>query len=330
MKILGELALVRLIERMFNTAGGANLGIGDDCAAIAPSKGTLTLVTTDSLVDGVHFNKKLAPAELIGAKTASVNLSDIASMGGVPKYLLLSANITPGTDAKWMTRFLRGFKSAISPFKCQLVGGNVSSANNDLSFTVTAIGEIERRRMVKRDGARPGDVVYVTGTPGDSALGLDFLLGGGKRLSPAQRKLVARHLNPTPRVEWGRLIAKHGLATAMIDISDGVALDLYRVMEASGTSAAIDLYDFPLSKEAAGLVKAGGAEAWRRVLTGGEDYELMFTVAPGKTSALERLVNAGKIIAAPIGVVTEGKPDVKVVGTEGRIMKMGRMGWTHG
>jgi len=334
MKQMNELELIARIKKMFAgdnaPHGGLILGIGDDCAAFRPSRGKTAIVTTDTLCEGVHFVKKLSTPESVGVKAAAVNLSDIASMGGAPRYVFLSMNITKNTGWKWLARFLEGFKSVIERHGCQLAGGNVSSAKNDLSFTVAVYGEVDEKRMLTRRGAKPGDLIYVTGTPGDSALGLSILMKKRGGLTSGERRLISRHLAPTPRVEWGKVIAEQGVASAMIDISDGTLLDLHRVMEASGTAAVIELGRFPLSAEARKIVDAQGRAAWERVLTGGEDYELLFTAPKGKVNEVERLVKNGELCAVVIGQIVKGKPKVKVMDSDGREMKIKHKGWIHG
>lgn len=307
------------------------LGIGDDCAAIKPARGKVMLVTTDTLTEGVHFSRKSAPAKLLGGKSAAVNLSDIAAMGGEPKYALLSPCFPRGLERKWIKDFLKGFHETLKQYGCILIGGNVSSAKDWISVTVTVLGQIAENRIIKRDGARPGDLIYITGTPGDSPMGLDLLLSGRKPGDKAEKYLVSRHLSPTPRVEWGRLIAEKGLASAMIDVSDGLALDLLRLVEASKAAADVSLDSIPISPPTAKMMACMKEDdAWRRVLAGGEDYELLFTVHPKKEGLLKKLIGTGKIVASKIGHVTDGpKPKIRFVYTSGRILKMSEYGYLH-
>ena len=279
MRRMGEAELISAIKKLFGKKPpGVTIGIGDDCAAISPKKGFELLVTTDTLTENVHFKRRWATAEKIGYKTAAVNLSDIAAMGGTPRYLFLSLSLTNDVTDQWIMAFLRGFKKAISPYGCNVVGGNISQADT-LSFTVTAIGEAAKGKLITRSGARAGDILYVTGTPGDAAFGLDILSGAIDGVV-GKKSLIARHLIPTPRVEWGIKLSGKKLASAMIDISDGVAIDLERVCEASGVGAVVELAKFPLSPAASRIVKQAGQKGWERVLSGGEDYELLFAVRP--------------------------------------------------
>ena len=332
MRRMNELDLIDLVRKVFPQRGrGLALGIGDDCAAIRPAAGHELLMTTDTLVEGVHFSLERTTPRQLGMKTAAVNLSDIAAMGGRPRFALLSVSVTDDIGKKWMTSFLDGFKQAMSPSGCVLVGGNVSGARKGgLFFTVTAIGEIKRGLRVDRTGARPGDTVFVTGTPGEAALGLDLLLQEKKSRDRGEKRLIARHNSPTARVEWGALLASERIASAMIDVSDGVAMDLYRILKASGVRAEISLSAFPLSRETARAVALSGDEAWKRILSGGEDYELLFTVAPKNINRVERLIAVGRIEAAPIGRISgKGAPRLDIEGVSGERLDLETLGWLH-
>lgn len=289
------------------------------------------LVTTDTLAEGAHFSRESAPPRMLGGKCAAVNISDIAAMGGQPKYALLSPCFPKGLPVKWIKDFLIGFHETLKQHGCILIGGNVSSARDWISVTVTVMGDIAEKRIVKRDGAKPGDLIYITGTVGDSTLGLDLLLSGRKPLDKTEKYLVSRHLSPTPRVEWGMLIAEKALASAMIDVSDGLALDLARLVESSKVCADVSLDTIPLSVPAKRMLAGMGQDdGWRRVLTGGEDYELLFTVHPEKEGRLKKLIGSGKIVASKIGCVTDGaKPKIKIFYSSGRGLKVGEYGYVH-
>lgn len=328
---MDETRLISRVQKLFpRDAKGLLLGIGDDCAAIRPTPGHDLLLTTDTLTEGIHFRRNLSPPRLLGTKAAAVSLSDIAAMGGRPRFVLLSIDVPRRLDAGWMDSFLKGFKAALAPFGAALIGGNVSGSRRGISVTVTAVGEARRGLLASRRGARPGDFVYVTGTPGDSALGLDLLLKGGRNRGPGEKRLVKRHLAPEARVEWGGLLAAERIPSAMIDVSDGVALDLLRLARSSGAAARVDLASFPLSAPAARMARLGGDRVWRRILTGGEDYELLFTVPPRKVEKLQNLVEKGKIIAAPIGKMKKGHPKVTVMKPSGKPLRLARLGWVHG
>ncbi len=325
-----EREIVQWIKKHFNQDDDdLSIGIGDDCASFNTRKGHQTLVSTDTLVENTHFELNWAKPGNLGEKSAAVSLSDIAAMGGQPRYALLNLNLTSSVDKRWIKAYLKGFKNALATCKCVLIGGNVTIAPAGLGFTVTAIGEVKPEHCVTRAGAKPGDAVYVTGTPGDSALGLDLLREKRRSYSTAERKLISRHDSPKPRIGWGQLLASKKIASAMIDISDGVAMDLERVLTTSKVRATIELDRFPLSKESAAIVAKKGETAWRRILGGGEDYELLFTVPPSKQASLDRLIQSGRITATRIGATSKGAPSLRILDHQEADLDIDNYGWTH-
>ncbi len=261
----------------------------------------------------------------IGARLAAVNLSDLAGMGADPAFALLSVSLTPDVTETWAKRFLDGFATELERYGCRVIGGNMSSAPADLSFTVTLMGGLPKRGGLTRSGAKPGDLIFVTGTVGDGALGWRALAEGKKGA------VTKRYLSPEARVAWGRLLLKGRLATACMDISDGLALDLTRMLKASGgLTAAVRLGDIPLSPAARKIVKSD--DDWRTVVTGGDDYELLFTVSPKKERQLGKLVAEGAIEATVIGVVAPGGggAPIRVIKPDGSLLSLPSPGWMHG
>ncbi len=327
MDSIKEIDLINLIEKMFDKpAPGLALGIGDDCAAIKPSAGFETLITTDTLVEGTHFKRDSATPDSLGRKSVCVSVSDISAMGGRPKFLLLSINISKNVNKTWIVKYLNGFKAMAKRYDCQLIGGNITRSRN-LSFTITVLGEVSNGFRIDRSGAMPGDLVYVTGSPGDSALGLDLLNRRKSNYTKDELKLIARHQKPQPRVEWGQILSSGRIASSMIDISDGVAIDLKRLLKASCVGAVVELAGFPLSTQAEKIVKADGAKTWRRILSGGEDYELLFTAPPAKLKALDRFQKSGKIKAVKIGEIVKGKGHLTIIKADGAELKIKKEGW---
>jgi thiamine-monophosphate kinase len=226
-------------------------------------------------------------------------------MGGVPRFCLTSLGIPDGISVEQLNEFYKGFKALIRKHKVDLVGGDTCSSEVDLVISVTVLGEVEKKSMLTRAGARPGDRIFVTGTLGDSAAGLELLEAGARVQGPGARKLAEEHLKPVPRVEIGRKIALSGCATAMIDVSDGLSSDLAHICEQSGVGADVYADKIPLSKE----IKA--AKQLKTIplhyaLSGGEDYELLFTVSPPKLKKFKAL----RIPAREIGVITRGEIDI--------------------
>ncbi|MBI4665730.1 MAG: thiamine-phosphate kinase [Nitrospinae bacterium] len=333
MKKNRELAIIQKVERLFGPQTvklkNLSIGIGDDCAAFRPPPGKEVLVTTDSLVENVHFRQAGLDSRLLGIKTAMVNLSDIASMGGTPKYALLSIILPGHLEERCINQFLAGFRFALDKYNCGVIGGNVSSGK-EASFTVTAIGEVDKRLTLKRNGARAGEHIFITGTPGDSALGFEVLNRRGKTLTKDEKYLARRHMAPTARVEWGQIIAKERLASAMIDVSDGVGLDLERMMKASSARAEVFLDRFPMSAPARRLLEKQGPGLWQKILSGGEDYELIFTVPQGRLKKTARLIREKRLTATCIGQVLNGKPGVAFFDGMGRKVELKNKGYLHG
>ena len=292
----GEFELIDLISRRFPPEEGI-VGIGDDCAIIPQNAGMETLVSTDMLVEGVHFLREDIPAFDLGWKSAAVNISDIAAMGGRPVASFLSIAIPEDVSGEYLMAFIDGYKALSDKFGSRLLGGDTTSSKDGLCISVTVYGECPRGKAVRRSGAKPGDLVCVTGTLGDSAAGLKVILDApGAERSELEEELVRRHYRPLPRVAEG--IALAGIpVSAMMDISDGIASDLRHILKASSAGGRIDCAALPLSEQIRKISSLRGYDPVRLALEGGEDYELLFTVAPDVPVNVEHTV---------IGVITEG------------------------
>ncbi len=274
-----------LIQRYFSAVGEARndvvAGVGDDCALLRVPPGEELAVTTDTLVEGVHFLSGCDP-EALGHKALAVNLSDLAAMGARPAWVTLTLTL-PRAEERWLAAFSRGFAGLARRHRVRLVGGDTS--RGPLSVTVQAMGLVPAGQALRRDGARPGDLVAVTGTLGDAGLALQRHLAGG-----AADETGERLDRPAPRVAAG--LALRGLASAAIDISDGLLADLDHICTASGAGATLELADLPLSPAVARAVKAAGE--WTIPLSSGDDYELCVTLPPTAwESAATRLADAG-------------------------------------
>lgn len=273
-----------LIARYFNRYRTARrdvqLGIGDDCALLTVAEKQLLAVSTDTLVEGIHFLKTIDPADL-GYKALAVNLSDLAAMGADPAWVSLALTL-PEVNTEWLEAFSDSLFDQLNYYGMQLIGGDTT--RGPLSMTLTIQGLIPFDRALTRSGAGVGDWIFVTGSLGDSAAGLALLLDQLTVDNAEHRDtLLQRHLRPTPRILQGQ--ALRGLATAAIDISDGLISDLKHVLSASGCGARIDLDALPLSEALLGSVDGDRALKW--ALTGGEDYELCFTVPEINRGALD-------------------------------------------
>jgi len=268
------------------------LGIGDDAALVAPPSDQHLAITTDTLVSGVHFKENTTASD-IGYKALAVNLSDLAAMGATPAWLTLAITL-PAADKKWLHDFAKGFFELSDQYQTQLIGGDVT--RGPLSITVQAIGFIPHDLAIKRSGARPGDLIYVTSTLGDAALALAFL---NDKINIPDRHhdfLVSRLTRPTPQIKIGKKL--RDVASAAIDISDGLAADLKHILENSHVGARINVDHIPLSTALRESISKDQAIAF--ALSGGDDYELCFTVPQNKKEHIpDQCTCIGEITSVP-------------------------------
>jgi thiamine-monophosphate kinase len=298
---LGEFGLLaRLLPRLPQRRD-VLLGPGDDCAVLR-ARGEALLFTIDALVDGVHFGRDWLSPDALGRKAFAVNASDIAAMGGRPRWCVTHIAAPPRTPAATVDAIARGVASAAAAAGASAVGGNLTRAA-ELSVTVALIGTAPARPLT-RAGARPGDVLYVTGRLGDAALGVRQL----RRSRRARSAAVARFRSPIARLQAGALLARRRLASAMIDISDGLLQDLGHLCRASRVGARVDLAALPCTA----AVRRAGIEL---ALNGGEDYELLFAVPPRRHAALRRAAAQLGCRVTRIGEIVHGVGEVEVVGT---------------
>lgn len=255
-------------------------GPGDDCAVLRPAQGR-DCVTTDAVVEGVHFTREHFSLEDVGHKALAVNLSDLAAMGARPRWFVCALGLPRGFTAPELRALARGMSRLAAVHRIRLVGGNLTAAPV-LCATITAAGEVAPERVIRRAGGKPGDLLYVSGTLGDARAGLE-LLGQGVRGKGA-RLLADRQRRPTPRVALGQLASRY--ARAGIDLSDGLAQDLGHLCRASGVGASVSLSRLPVSDALRGLL--GDERAAQAAAAGGEDYELLLAVPPRRASAFER------------------------------------------
>lgn len=317
---LGEFGLIDRIASRIPSQSGVVLGIGDDAAALLPTPGCLTLITSDMLIEGVHFDLGFTDPASLGRKSLAVNLSDLAAMGATPRQFLLGLALPAGVSLEFVDGFLDGLIEMAHRFDTVLVGGDTCASKGGISISITALGEQRPERVLKRSGAQPGDLVLVTGTVGDAAAGLRQLFAGVR-----QGGLVRRQLDPEPRVAAGGALADAGLVHAMIDVSDGVLADLTHICDLSGVGARIDLARLPLSEAYRALEQQ---DPYALALTGGEDYELLFTVAPEKEAAVTELLARVGTPFAVIGAITAGTR-VEAVAPDGSPYHPTRAGFDH-
>ncbi len=298
---LGEFGLIEKIRKSaFRKSPSVLIGIGDDAAVLKVSSPAAWLATTDMLIEGVHFDLAYTDFYSLGWKAAAVNLSDIAAMGGFPRFCLTSLGIPPAATVERLSEFYRGCNALLRAHNTVLVGGDTCSSPQGMIISVVLLGEAGKTGVISRAGARPGDHIFVTGTLGDSAAGLNILKSGVRSQESGVRKLIKKHLRPVPRVAWGRKIALSRCASAMIDISDGLSSDLSHICEQSGVGALIAAHEIPLSPSLRKASHRLNKAPLHYALSGGEDYELLFTAPPGKINKLQAL----GIPMTEIGVIT--------------------------
>ncbi len=274
----------RITGALRSAASGAKLrpGIGDDAAVVPPSGKADWVLSSDASLEGVHFLADTHPADSVGYKALARATSDLAAMGATPRFFLLTLALPLSRTGAWLDRFLKGLRSAAQRFGMTLIGGDTTRSRR-IFISITVVGRVAPGRAITRSGARPGDRIYVSGTLGAAQLGLWMI----KRASGGRSRLTA-HLYPRIRIELGAWLAREGVASAMIDISDGLSTDLGRLCRASGVGARIRADRIPCVQIPAGGRRPSALDPLKLALDGGEDYELLFTVPPRKEKRLRQ------------------------------------------
>jgi thiamine-monophosphate kinase len=307
-----------LIARHFRPlAGPGALDLQDDAAVLAPPPGRDLVLTADAMVGGVHFLPD-DPPDLVGRKLLRVNLSDLAAKGATPLGYLMTVSTPRNTPDAWFAGFTAGLAQDQREYGVTLLGGDTTSTPGPISLSLTIVGHAASGQAVHRAGARPGDGIWVTGTIGDGALGLAVAQG---RLADPSGYLLARYRLPQPRI--GLAIA--GIASAGMDISDGLVQDLGHLCRAGDLAAEIDAALVPLSPPA----RRAGPEWLATCLTGGDDYELLLAVPPARETALQHAAQAAGMAVTRIGAFRSGAAEVMVRGPDGAPMALSTGGWSH-
>lgn len=332
LKELGEDPFIRELAQRFGSPHPRIIkAIGDDTSVTKCRPGRVLLTTTDTLVEGTHFKLTYTNPYLLGRKSLSVSISDIAAMGGEPLFFLVSLTVPANMEKRLIDDLYKGMLAVSSKYGPKLVGGNTSSTRKGMVVSTTLLGEAQSNKVVYRRGARPGDIICITGTVGDSALGLKILkkYGPGALKGPFG-KAARKHLDPTPRLEAGRALAAAGLATAMIDISDGVLLDLERLSRESSTGAVLEAARLPLSATLKRHIKSVRLSTGLTLaLTGGEDYELLFTTRPEHISRINSLSKRLRLPITPVGKIVKKSYGVVALGQDGRKLRIKKAGYEH-
>jgi thiamine-monophosphate kinase len=313
---LAEKALISRIRALSRTGSAVRTGIGDDCAVLGIPSRHEALITTDFSLEGVHFRRDWHAPEVVGHRCLTRGLSDIASMGGEPLAVFLSLAVPARLPQRWIDRFLDGFLALAKQFHVPLAGGDTAQSPGGILADVVLLGSVPKGRAILRSGARPGDLIYVTGELGGGADALHRLFAGRK----IRAEDYPRHFHPIPRIAIGRFVREHRLATAMIDLSDGLSTDLGHICDESRVGAEILSDAIPLAR----VGRPQRAVALQDALDGGDDYELLFTASPSKTVPSR----IAEIPVTLIGRVTKTKK-IELVPEDGKRRPLKPEGWEH-
>jgi thiamine-monophosphate kinase len=330
LKALGEFGLIELFKKGWPPDPAQVVrGIGDDCAVIDAGGGALLLLTTDMLIERVHFQLDTLTPYQLGARSVAVNLSDIAAMGGTPTYSFISIGSPAHLEIAFMEQFIKGYMDCSLRYGSHLLGGDTVSSPEALVINVAQLGTARHGQVLYRNGARQGDHILVSGFLGDSAAGLELLEHDDVALSTAEKEyLIRRHLIPEPCLELGRFLARSGMVNAAMDLSDGIASDLTHICCQSGVGARIVAGKLPISDPCRHAAEQLGINALSWALFGGEDFELLFTVPTEYVDSLAATVRAELGVSiVDIGDVVKGK-GVELV-ENGRTLDITGQGYHH-
>jgi thiamine-monophosphate kinase len=326
---IGEFGLIHQIRKGITSSDPALVqGIGDDVAVLEMGgMGTKALlVTTDILIEDIHFDLSWTDPYQLGRKALAVNLSDIASMGGTPKYFLISIGLPKNLPLSFVSSFYRGLKKEAKRFRVELIGGD-TSLSQKIVINICLLGEGRRKDLLFRRGAIVGDDLFVSGTLGDAALGLRILQQKGK--VKGAEALIKKHLSPFPRLELGQDIAKHHWATAMIDVSDGLLIDTSHLLQESGVGVRVWEDQIPLSRLYRKWIHSFSKDPFRFALSGGEDYELLFTAPPERRERISSIARSLSIPITRIGEILPIKEGLHIIKKNGRDDSPSRLGFEH-
>lgn len=326
---IGEFGFIERFKPMFShLLNSGQTGIGDDCAIIPVNEKEEWLVTTDLLVEGVHFLKDAISPYQLGVKSMAVNLSDIAAMGGTPTGAFLSIAIPKDTEVEYLDELMKGIHSVAERYSVPLMGGDTTKSLQHLAINVCVIGKCEKGKARRRGMAKMGDLICVSGNLGDSAAGLEAVLNKFPK-TPAITALIDKHHTPTPRIEEGALLSSYAGVHAMMDLSDGVASDLPHILKASGCGAIIEVSHLPISDELRSAAEEYGWDCLSMAAAGGEDYELLCTIAPSDFDAVNEAFksNFSKELST-IGFITGGASCIKWL-DNGEEFNLSNVGFQH-
>ena len=331
---VGEFGLIERIHEIIRDEGVElpknTIGIGDDCAAFQPRPGYDLLVTCDCMVENRHYLPQFISAHDMGRRAMTLNISDVGAMGGLPRYALISLGLRSETLLEDVMAIYRGFLMELNPFQAFVIGGNVTKSAGANFIDITLIGEVEAGKMVRRSTAKPGDVILVTGYPGQSAAGLEILLQTETDKTLRGNPLVTAYQCPAHRAFEGHAVAGTGLANAMIDTSDGLLGDLGHICDESDVGAELYERELPISRSLRQFAETSGGEALDYVLKESDDYELIITCDPEHVAHIRNTVsNINRISVTEIGAITANKDGIEIVGSGGNSRRVTLSGWDH-
>jgi len=332
---VGEFGMIRRIRTLLQERGCRDadliVGAGDDTAAMTPRRGHDLLVTCDVMVEGRHFLREIMNPVQVGRRAMTMNISDIGAMGGTPRWALVSLGLEGDAAMEEVLELYMGFLEALNPLGAVIAGGNISRSGGPAFIDVTLIGEVERDRMVRRSGARPGDAILVSGWPGQAAAGLDILTGtANEEDAPEARHLIEAYRSPAHRALEGGAVAGTGLANAMIDISDGLPGDLAHICEESGVGAELHEEALPVSASLRWAARRRELDPSSLVMRDSDDYELIVTCAPMHAEALKAAVaRVSDVPLTRIGWITDVVDRLDLVRGDGARSALKPRGWDH-
>jgi thiamine-monophosphate kinase len=329
----GEFGLIKKIRKLMEREGiranGVTLGIGDDCASFLPDPGYETLITCDCMVEGRHYLPgRITPFDL-GRRAMVMNISDIAAMGGIPLYALVSLGLKKNTAVEYIEDMYRGFLKELNPLNAAVIGGNITGSEHSEFINITLIGKVESERALCRSGAKAGDSILVTGYPGQAAAGLKILLENPDDNDGLKNTLVAAYNRPSHRAKEGRAVALSGLATSMIDISDGLLGDLSHICEDSNMGAKIFRNRLPISQPMCNLINPQGWDIFETIIGDSDDYELIITCTPENTAKIKgAIAEVSNVPVTEIGTIT-GRAGIRLITSDGVSHPVRTTGWDH-
>jgi thiamine-monophosphate kinase len=329
-KKLNEFELITKLTRSLPGDSRVIKGVGDDCAVLKQPGGKYLLATCDIQVDGVHFLSGVANPGAIGHKAVAVNVSDIATMGGIPTFCLVSLVLPNDKDSDFVELLYDGIKTACSIYGVQIIGGNISSGKQ-LAVDIFMMGEVNPDELLLRSGAKPGDKLLVTGALGEAAAGLELIKNGAIILSETDRAdLLNKQLSPIARLSESNLIAKSKLATSMIDISDGLLGDVSHICDESKVGVVIYEKQVPVLASVTQVEKQLANKSLSLAITGGEDYELLMTASPDAAEKIIKIVKekTGTDVSV-IGEITPTDTGRWIFGSDGQMRPFAAEGWDH-